>query len=123
MHTYDVPVELKNGWKGKVTMEIPLSHQRMAVMAQVGAGRMMGSKDVKTKADKERSFEVNLPILAKAYDEARKLIRSVDLTGPGEKKCTTQDEMETLSDLDEVWILVASQYLEGFGPGKTKSQR
>jgi hypothetical protein len=119
----EVLIELKNGWKGKVTVEVPLHHERMMVIADVGAGRMMGTSAIKSPEDRAKSFEVNMPILGKVYDKARKLIQSVDLKGPDDQECKDQQTMETHPDLQDCWIILASQYLEGFGPGKKKSRR
>lgn len=119
MTKYEIPMDLENGWKGKVVVEVPLHHKRLAVLTTLKIQDLIPSSQVKTKADKDKAFRTNIPIMAQAYDHARELIREVDLTGPKGEKVTTQNEMETREELQHAWIIVASQYCEGFGPGKT----
>lgn len=123
--TTDLKIDLKNGWKGTVTLVMPRNSQRMMAIQRTGAHKMLGSKDIdkKNPADREKLFDVNVPILSRVYEEeVRKLVRKVDLKGPDGEHVTSQDVMETHPDLDDIFLSLAGDFCAGFGPKKKKGQ-
>lgn len=117
---HQIVIDQKNGWKGIINVEIPLSHHRLCFIATLGANRMVTASDKDTEA-RLKAMEINVPIMAKAYEEAKKYIRGVDLKN-GEEVVKDLDILECHPELDECWLLIASKYLEGYGPGKKKSR-
>lgn len=127
---YSMKFELKDDeekkviWSGTIEMKVPLNHERMAVMAKHDVHRLKSSQGKEAKKNRdiaETIFKNQVPILAGVYGEARVLIQSVQLKSVDGDEVNSLEEFETHPGLVHGFMIVASQYLEGFGPGKNKS--
>lgn len=129
MKTHAMKFELKDDqekkvlWNGTVTMQVPLNHERLALMTKHGVHRLkaVDPKRIKTPEGRAELFEDRVQILAPLYSEIRGLIRAVELQGPDGQKVSSLEEFETHPELTHGFMVVALQYCEGFGPGKVLS--
>lgn len=135
---YEIAIETKDEKtgdtkvSGTVSIEVPLHHIRMANVAAIGGHKLKGTDGVKKpkggknakedENDKEilSSYEHNMPILSKAYGFARESIKEVDLKSKSGAECKSLEEMEANNEFQGVWPVIAIQYIQGFGPGKSK---
>lgn len=110
---------LAEGWKGHVVMEAPIHFERLEVISAAGFHKF---RDVTKGAKKEKLealFEEQIPALIKIYREnARKLVREVNIVGPNGAAIKSLDEFDRHYATEQCFAEIAAAYLHGFGPVK-----
>lgn len=120
----EIEIETKSGWKGTVTLTVPLNHIRSLELQKAKTSKLVTSKQMKafeTEEERDAAADRNVEILSNVYGFARKYVEKVDITGPEGRKCESLEAFDTNSELGEAWQSIAIKYAVGFGPGKTKS--
>ena len=115
-------LELPEGFKGTVTVEIPPHQQRLRVLASTGGTKLKQQAEGATDAEKLELFEKNAPILLDVYEHARKVVAGcqvVHVQENGVEVVVAQslDELERHPATSMAPLQIAAQYLAGYGPG------
>lgn len=119
-----VKIDTKTGWKGTVTLTVPAAHKRTMILMKCKVRELKDSKKVKalrTQRERDEAGERNVEIMATVYDNVRDFIDEVSLIGPEGKTCEDLEGLEHTEGLEMVFLDIAAEFCEGFGPKKPKS--